>query len=139
MPPGDTATLVLDQHRPDLLLMTPLLYFGSQQVEYVRAAKAAGIPCVLGVGSWDHLTTKGRIHERPHRVVVWNEFQRAEAAELFSRPEPLPLKRCIGRNCGWFFLDTSRNKSRHWCSMTDCGNRAKARRHRARRQEERAG
>jgi hypothetical protein len=82
MPPGDTATLVLAEHRPDLLLMTPLLYFGSQQVEYVRAAKAVGIPCVLGVGSWDHLTTKGRIHERPHRMVVWNEFQRAEAAEL---------------------------------------------------------
>jgi len=82
MPPGETATRVLAEQRPDLLLMTPLLYFGSQQVEYVRAAKAAAIPCVLGVGSWDHLTTKGRIHERPHRMVVWNEFQRAEAAEL---------------------------------------------------------
>src|SRR5688572_2080877 len=82
MPPGETATRILAEHRPDLLLMTPLLYFGSQQVEYVRAAKAAGIPCVLGVGSWDHLTTKGRIHERPHRILVWNEFQRAEAAEL---------------------------------------------------------
>jgi len=82
MPPGETATRLIAEHRPDLLLMTPLLYFGSQQVEYVRAAKAVGIPCVLGVGSWDHLTTKGRIHERPHRMVVWNEFQRAEAAEL---------------------------------------------------------
>jgi hypothetical protein len=82
MPPGETATRVLAEQRPDLLLMTPLLYFGSQQVEYVRAAKAAGIPCVLGVGSWDHLTTKGRIHERPHRIVVWNAFQRTEAAEL---------------------------------------------------------
>jgi hypothetical protein len=82
MPPGETATRVLAEHRPDLLLMTPLLYFGSRQVEYVRAAKAAGIPCVLGVGSWDHLTTKGRIHERPHRVIVWNEFQRAEAHAL---------------------------------------------------------
>jgi hypothetical protein len=82
MPAGETATRVLAEHRPDLLLITPLLYFGSQQVEYVRAAKAMGIPCVLGVGSWDHLTTKGRIHERPHRVVVWNEFQREEAAEL---------------------------------------------------------
>jgi hypothetical protein len=82
MPHGNTAARVLADHRPDVLLMTPLLYFGSQQVEYVRAAKAAGIPCVLGVGSWDHLTTKGRIHERPDRLVVWNEFQRAEAAEL---------------------------------------------------------
>ena len=82
MPHGDTAARVLADHRPDVLLMTPLLYFGSQQVEYVRAAKAEGIPCVLGVGSWDHLTTKGRIHERPDRMIVWNEFQRAEASEL---------------------------------------------------------
>ena len=82
MPHGDTAARVLADHRPDLLLMTPLLYFGSQQVEYVRAATAEGIPCVLGVGSWDHLTTKGRIHERPDRLIVWNESQRAEAAEL---------------------------------------------------------
>src|SRR5262249_40626474 len=48
----------LQKQRPDLLLITPLLYFGSQQVEYVRAARALGIPTILGVGSWDHLTTK---------------------------------------------------------------------------------
>lgn len=33
------------------------------------------------------------------------------------------------RGCGWLFLDTSRNRSRRWCSMETCGNRAKARRH----------
>jgi predicted RNA-binding Zn ribbon-like protein len=31
--------------------------------------------------------------------------------------------------CGWLFVDESRNGSRRWCSMKDCGNRAKARRH----------
>ncbi len=31
--------------------------------------------------------------------------------------------------CGWLFLDTSRNRSRRWCSMETCGNRAKAMRH----------
>jgi predicted RNA-binding Zn ribbon-like protein len=35
------------------------------------------------------------------------------------------------RGCGWLFFDTSRNHSRRWCSMEDCGNRAKA--HRAHR------
>ncbi|HLG55025.1 MAG TPA: hypothetical protein VI485_06815 [Vicinamibacterales bacterium] len=82
MPAGAIVDRVLREQRPDLLLLTPLLYFGSQQVEYVRAAKAAGIPTVLGVGSWDHLTTKGLIHERPGRLVVWNEFQRTEAADI---------------------------------------------------------
>ena len=35
--------------------------------------------------------------------------------------------------CGWLFLDTSRNHSRRYCSMKDCGNRAKQRRHYQRR------
>ena len=36
-------------------------------------------------------------------------------------------------NCGWLFLDRSRNGSRRWCDMTVCGNRNKAKRHYARR------
>lgn len=39
------------------------------------------------------------------------------------------LKVCGDENCGWLFLDMSKNKSRRWCSMQDCGNRAKAKRH----------
>jgi predicted RNA-binding Zn ribbon-like protein len=33
------------------------------------------------------------------------------------------------RGCGWLFHDTSRNRTRQWCSMRGCGNRAKAKRH----------
>jgi predicted RNA-binding Zn ribbon-like protein len=40
------------------------------------------------------------------------------------------LKACDG--CPWLFLDTSRNRSRRWCSMDDCGARVKMRRYRAR-------
>lgn len=36
---------------------------------------------------------------------------------------------CAAKDCGWLFLDTSRNRSRKWCAMKDCGNRAKAQRH----------
>ncbi len=42
------------------------------------------------------------------------------------------LKRCENPRCGWLFVDRSRNRSRRWCEMATCGNRAKARR-RARR------
>ncbi|TCP28746.1 putative RNA-binding Zn ribbon-like protein [Scopulibacillus darangshiensis] len=38
------------------------------------------------------------------------------------------VKLCEGDPCGWLFFDSSRNKSRRWCTMADCGNRAKARR-----------
>jgi predicted RNA-binding Zn ribbon-like protein len=40
------------------------------------------------------------------------------------------VRLCPGSgNCGWVFLDTSKNASRRWCSMAGCGNRAKAQRH----------
>ena len=42
------------------------------------------------------------------------------------------VKICPADDCRWAFYDTSRNGSRHWCSMAVCGNRAKARAHRAR-------
>lgn len=42
------------------------------------------------------------------------------------------VKECPGDNCGWLFLDTSRNGKRTWCDMKDCGNLAKVRRYRAR-------
>jgi predicted RNA-binding Zn ribbon-like protein len=40
------------------------------------------------------------------------------------------------RGCGYLFFDTSRNRSRRWCDMNSCGNRAKARRHYARARSE---
>ena len=82
VPARNDVHRLLDRAPWDLVFLTPLLYFGSQQIDYVRAARQRSIPTLLGVGSWDHLTTKGLIHERPDRVVVWNEHQRREAAEL---------------------------------------------------------
>ncbi len=55
-----------------------------------------------------------------------------EAVAFLVEAPKLPLRRCVGSHCGWFFLDYSRNKSRRWCSMSYCGNRAKARRFRRR-------
>ena len=34
--------------------------------------------------------------------------------------------------CGWLFVDTTKNHSRRWCDINDCGNRAKQRRYQAR-------
>jgi predicted RNA-binding Zn ribbon-like protein len=52
-----------------------------------------------------------------------------DAAELLTSPELDRVGQCAGDPCGWLFLDTSRNRSRRWCDMRDCGNRAKAQRH----------
>jgi predicted RNA-binding Zn ribbon-like protein len=42
---------------------------------------------------------------------------------------------CANDTCRWIFYDESRSGQRRWCDMATCGNRAKARRHRARRKE----
>ena len=55
------------------------------------------------------------------------------AAELLTSPELERVGRCAAESCGWLYLDTSKNRSRRWCDMRDCGNRAKVRRHYQRR------
>jgi predicted RNA-binding Zn ribbon-like protein len=52
-----------------------------------------------------------------------------DAADLLTSKELNRVGRCADERCGWLFVDTSRNRSRRWCSMESCGNRAKARRH----------
>jgi predicted RNA-binding Zn ribbon-like protein len=52
------------------------------------------------------------------------------AAELLTSEHERPLVReCGAGDCAWLFMDTTKNRSRQWCSMTSCGNREKARRH----------
>lgn len=55
---------------------------------------------------------------------------RAAAALLTS--DLSRLRQCAGDRCGWLFLDRSRNHSRQWCTMEDCGNLSKVRRFRER-------
>jgi predicted RNA-binding Zn ribbon-like protein len=49
------------------------------------------------------------------------------------------LKVCAESTCQWAFLDTSRNQSRSWCSMSVCGNRAKTKAYRTRQKRAQAG
>jgi predicted RNA-binding Zn ribbon-like protein len=59
-------------------------------------------------------------------IVAW------EAADLLEKGPLERLKECPGERCGWLFLDSSKNRSRTWCSMRTCGNTAKVRRFRSR-------
>jgi predicted RNA-binding Zn ribbon-like protein len=54
------------------------------------------------------------------------------AAEMLTMGDLTRLHACEGEDCGWLFEDTSRNRSRQWCTMEDCGNLAKVRRFRTR-------
>lgn len=59
-------------------------------------------------------------------------FLAAAAAKVAIEGRIDRVKICPADDCQWAFYDTSRNRSRQWCSMKVCGNRAKARAHRER-------
>ena len=54
------------------------------------------------------------------------------ALTILTQADLSRVKQCQGEKCGWLFFDTTKNKSRRWCEMEICGNRAKQRRHSAR-------
>jgi predicted RNA-binding Zn ribbon-like protein len=66
--------------------------------------------------------------DEPH-AMLWPVAH--AAAELLTSPDVHRVKQCAG--CPWLFLDRSRNGSRRWCAMDDCGTHEKMRRYVARR------
>lgn len=70
---------------PDVLLVsTGNLASSSPESDYIKAAKAIGMPVLLYVLSWDHLETKVSIQVIPDLLLVWNGAQ-AEEAEKYHR------------------------------------------------------
>jgi predicted RNA-binding Zn ribbon-like protein len=58
------------------------------------------------------------------------------AADLLINGDLTRIRRCVNDVCNWLYLDTSRNRTRQWCVMKDCGNVAKVRRFRAKQRSE---
>ena len=57
------------------------------------------------------------------------------AANLLTGPRLARVRHCANEHCLWLFLDDSKSGTRRWCSMSACGNRAKAHRHYVRQKE----
>ncbi len=55
------------------------------------------------------------------------------AANLITSDDLRRLRTCANPECGWLFLDTTKNGLRKWCSMAECGGRAKSKRYYQRR------
>jgi predicted RNA-binding Zn ribbon-like protein len=90
----------------------------------LRAARARQRLLLSGAGfvwRWDD-------SENALDSPLWRVSQ--SAADLLTSANLRSLRQCGGDECGWMFLDTSRNRSRRWCDMKECGNRAKVRRFR---------
>jgi len=57
----------------------------------------------------------------------------ASFASVLIQGDPKRVKICANPDCGWVIYDESRNRTRLWCDVKECGNLIKVRRFRARR------
>ena len=118
LPPSARIEAFLREQRPDAMLITPLVgVVGSPQPDYVRAARALGIPTALAVWSWDHLSSKALIREAPDRVLVWNDIQRGEAKRFHGVPPSRVV--VTGAQCfdQWFDRRPSRDRAAFCAAM----------------------
>ncbi|MEU0876689.1 CGNR zinc finger domain-containing protein [Nocardia brasiliensis] len=95
--------------------------------EVLRGAATilASVPVVVTLGDERRGPQLCAADTAPARDVIAEIAQTyltARAAGDWAR-----LKSCAARDCRWAYFDTSRNRSRRWCDMTNCGNRAKNR------------
>ena len=121
--PDDVAAarLLRDQL---LHVFTPLLVGqapAGSAVEWLLHEAAVGRPASVELET-------GRLALRWYPPLTADELRSSVAFSAVSLLLQGPLGRVNAcATCGWFFLDTSRNGSRPWCSMQYCGSQAKAR------------
>lgn len=87
----------------------------SEALRHLRIASTGGW------GGWDW-RGRGEDLESVLWPVVWS------AAALLTSSEADRLRVCGGPDCGWMYVDRSRNGLRRWCQMETCGTREKSRR-----------
>jgi hypothetical protein len=82
VPSSEEIDALLREQRATAVLASPVVEIASPQVEFIKSAQRLGIPCAVAVASWDNLTSKGLLRVVPDRVIVWNEIQQQELAEM---------------------------------------------------------
>ncbi len=83
---------------------------------------------VKPLGTAPHLQLGWEDEENRLESVLWPVLW--SAASLISSEEASRIRVCGGEDCGWMYVDRSRNGLRRWCQMESCGTREKTRRRR---------
>jgi len=84
-------------------------------------------------GAHGHFQLRGARLDEPLWPILWS------LTNLMTSEDIARVHRCEGHGCGYYFVDTTLNRSRRFCSSTGCGNRSRARRfHRLHRLEDRS-
>jgi len=106
------------------------------QRRYVDALAAARLRRRGAAFAWSWDDAPAEITAVAPDRILWPIVQ--SAVDLLTSPELGRVKACASGTCRWLFVDASKNAARRWCSMADCGSRAKMRRQYARRKAARA-
>jgi len=93
-----------------------------------RAAKARGRATTA---VWEWIEPEERLES-----MLWPVLR--AAADLLTSDEAARIRTCDGPDCGWMYVDRSRNHLRRWCEMETCGTEAKTRRRRERARRRRS-
>ena len=111
LPPSPAIERFVDEQRPDLAIITPLVgVVASSQLDLLRSVRARAIPAAVCVWSWDHLSSKAIIRDVPDRLFVWNDVQKREALEMHGVPPARVVvtgAQCFDR---WFDRRPSRSR-----------------------------
>jgi predicted RNA-binding Zn ribbon-like protein len=102
---------------PELARFNRLLH------EALRGLEVAPTPGSEGSYRW-----RWRGEDADLRGLVWPVLW--SAANLLRSDEIGNVRVCDGDDCGWMYVDRSRNGFRRWCQMRTCGTREKTRRRR---------
>lgn len=93
----------------------------ADSLRHLRVAVGGGRAAQGRRASWSWRCLRERL-ESPLWPVVWS------AAILLTSSDAARVRVCGGPDCGWLFVDRSRNGLRRWCEMATCGTAAKSRR-----------
>ena len=97
--------------------LNPLVGDALGRLELVRSGSRTG-----------RLRWEWRAMDKRLEAVLWPVLR--SAAELLVSDEADRIRTCGGDDCGWMYVDRSRNGLRRWCQMRTCGTREKSRRRR---------
>ena len=98
-------------------------------VGQAHAEGLGGLEVAQTTGTEGSYRWRWRGEESDPRALVWRVLW--AAASLLRSNEIENVRVCDSEDCGWMFVDRSRNGFRRWCQMRTCGTMEKTRRRRA--------
>ena len=122
VPPDTFIKDWLKKYKPDVIVASSINLRYSEELEYVKAAKALGIPVAVIVLSWDNLTTKGLYHIIPDLVLAWNQNQFDILTTLHRIPKDKIVLIGSTRFDMWFANDLPVMSREAFCRKVGIGN-----------------